>query len=82
MISKTLLLGVWGWALGCVVGGKAMPASQIGRAMFWLMLVAHAVETLIYLPTLRAAGGSLGLQIVQTLLFGVLHLRDLAALAG
>ena len=79
MILKTLFLGVWAWALGCVIGGKTMPGSQIGRAVFWLLLVAHVVETLIYLPQLRAAGGSLGWQIVQTLLFGVLHLGDLPA---
>ena len=31
----------------------------------------------MFLPKLRAAGGSLGHHLVQTMLFGILHARNL-----
>lgn len=82
MLLKTLLLAVWAWGLASVLGVKSVPGSQVGRGIFWLLVVAHAVETVVYLPTLRAAGGSLAGHVLQTMLFGVLHLGELAPIAG
>lgn len=48
-----------------------------GRFLFPALLVVHAIEAVVFLPRLRAAGGSLGSHVVQTLLFGFVHLRTL-----
>lgn len=48
-----------------------------GQLLFLGLVVVHAVEFLIFLPRLRRAGGSLGRHFVQTMLFGVVHLRGL-----
>lgn len=47
------------------------------QRLFFALIVVHAVECVAFLPRLRAAGGSLAQQIVQTMLFGFLHLRSL-----
>lgn len=49
------------------------------RRLFFALIVVHAVECVAFLPRLRAAGGSLAQHVVQTLLFGFLHLRTLRA---
>jgi uncharacterized protein YhhL (DUF1145 family) len=48
-----------------------------GRYLFPGLLVVHAIECVVFLPRLRAAGGSHGQHVVQTLLFGFVHLRTL-----
>lgn len=50
-----------------------------GRTIFVGLVLVHAVEFVIFLPRLRAAGGSLGQHFVQTMLYGVLHLRTIGA---
>lgn len=47
------------------------------RRLFIALIVVHAVECVAFLPRLRAAGGSLGQHVAQTMLFGFLHLRTL-----
>lgn len=82
MVLKALLLLVWAWGLACAAGAWSARGAQAGRAIFWMLLVAHAVETAVYLPTIRAAGGSFAGHVLETMLFGVLHLRELAPAAG
>ena len=50
-----------------------------GRLLFPGLVIVHAVECVLFLPRLRAAGGSLGQHLVQTLLFGFVHVRTLPA---
>lgn len=50
-----------------------------GRFLFPALVIVHAVECVVFLPRLRAAGGSLGHHLVQTMLFGFVHLRSLPA---
>ena len=52
-----------------------------GRFLFPGILAVHAIECAVFLPRLRAAGGSLAHHIVQTLVFGFVHLRTLPAAA-
>ena len=51
--------------------------ARTGRLLFVVMLGIHALEALVFLPRLRAAGGSLAGHVVQTLLFGFLHVGRL-----
>jgi uncharacterized protein YhhL (DUF1145 family) len=63
------------------VGGDSSVAGA-GRLLFFVLLAAHAVECLVFLPRLRAAPGGLAGHLVQTLIFGVLHVRGLGGGEG
>ena len=41
------------------------------------MLAAHVVESLIFLPRLRSAGGPLGPHLLRTMVFGMLYMQTL-----
>lgn len=78
---KGILIGLW---IACAAA-FALPDDSLwatpGRWLFAGLLVVHAVECVAFLPRLRAAGGSLAHHLVQTLLFGIVHLRTLGAKA-
>jgi len=56
--------------------------SGVGRSLFWLLLIAHAGESLFFLGKLRDAPGGLAPNFAQTMLFGMFHLRDIGAVGG
>ena len=75
------VLVVWGLALASFL----LPAGllrTVGFWLFWLMAIVHAVECVVFLPRLRAAGGSLAGQLGQTFVFGMVHMRELGARSG
>jgi uncharacterized protein YhhL (DUF1145 family) len=47
------------------------------RRLFVALILVHGLECVLFLSRLKAAGGSLGHHLVQTMLFGFLHLRTL-----
>lgn len=51
--------------------------ASVGRALAGLLVVAHILECLIFLPRLRRAPGSLATHLAQTLVFGIVHVREL-----
>ena len=73
---KPALIVLW---IACFVS-LFLPESSLvvwGQRLFWGLLIVHAIECVVFLPKLRAAGGSLGHHLVQTMLFGILHARNL-----
>ncbi|MGI9432587.1 MAG: hypothetical protein ACR2PQ_10255 [Myxococcota bacterium] len=56
--------------------------SGTGQALFWVLLIAHACESLFFLGKLREAPGGFGPNLLQTLLFGMFHLREIGAVGG
>ena len=79
---KALLVALW---IACY--DRPVPAGDIdrwcgpGQRLFWGLVIVHAIECVVFLPKLRAAGGSLGNHLVQTMLFGILHARNLGEAA-
>jgi uncharacterized protein YhhL (DUF1145 family) len=75
MLAFGKLLVVLGWL--AAVSAFWLPEDHgwapLGRLLFFVLLGVHAFEALVFLPRLRAAGGSLAGHVVQTLLFGFLH---------
>lgn len=63
-----------------LVSGSAL--ATVGRVVFLLLVLAHVVECVVFLPRLRRAPGSLGGHLLQTLVFGVVHVRELPAEAA
>lgn len=53
------------------------PLATAARVLFGLLVVAHLVECLLFLPRLRAAPGPLGRHLALTFVFGLAHVREL-----
>ena len=65
---------VWIWAALSFVA--PMPLAALGRGVFAVMLVVHLLEFVFFRSKLQQAPGTLGHHFAQTMLFGVLHLRE------
>jgi len=74
---KLLLVGVWILCLAAVLLGGGGWFLTLCRKVFWVMLVVHGIECIVFLGRLRQAPGSLVGQLAQTLLFGFVHVREL-----
>ena len=76
-MTPKIIVGI-AWLFGLLsllMGGGSLWA--VGRFVFWILVVVHAIECIVFLPRLRAAGGSLGNHLVQTFLFGIAHVQTL-----
>jgi uncharacterized protein YhhL (DUF1145 family) len=76
-VTRIALLVVWLLALAAVVVPIVHPLATAGRWLFWVLLVAHAIECLVFWPRLRTAPGSRLGHIVNTMLFGIVHVKSL-----
>lgn len=47
-----------------------------------VLLAAHAIEMLVFFKACQRAGGSLPGHMVNVLLFGVIHMREIKAAPG
>jgi uncharacterized protein YhhL (DUF1145 family) len=79
-IAKAVLLIVWLVLFSCFFVATSSTASLLGRLGFWLMATVHMVECAVFLPRLSSAPGPLFGHLLRTLVFGVLHVRDLPSL--
>ena len=52
-------------------------ARSFGQLVFWLMLIAHAFECVIFWRRLKETRKPMAGQIVQIVLFGVVHYQTL-----
>ena len=78
---KAAVIALW---IACVAA-FFLPESTFtlwGQRLFWGLVIVHAIECVVFLPKLRRAGGSLGNHLLQTMLFGILHARNLGAAAS
>jgi uncharacterized protein YhhL (DUF1145 family) len=74
--------GVWVASVAIMLFASGSQAAIAARAVFWIMVVVHAIECVVFLPRMRRSGGSLGAHLFQTFLFGAFHLRTLAPEQG
>lgn len=81
-LAKALVGAAWLFAVGSFFVSAESTAAGYGRLLFWLLLLVHAVECVVFLPRLRAARGSLAANVLQTLLFGMVHVRGLETQRG
>ena len=76
--TKKILLGLWIVCALCFVPPVAgLGFAPLGRNLAGLLLVVHAIECVVFLGTLRASGNPLANEIAQTMLFGILHYKQL-----
>lgn len=76
-IGKVIVAVVWIASARAFFLPETAPWASTGRLLFGTLLAVHAIETIVFLPRLRAAGGSLANHVVQTLLFGLIHVGPL-----
>lgn len=76
-VTRIVLLVIWLLALAAVVLPIVHPLATVGRWLFWLLLAAHLIECAVFWPRLRKAPGSLLGHVVNTLLFGIVHVKSL-----
>lgn len=74
---KMALLGLWMVVIVVALLPAAGMLATFARAFIGLLVVGHAVECVVYLSRLRQQPGGLGAQLLQTMVFGVFHLREL-----
>ncbi len=77
-VPKIVVVVTWLWAVLSLLAGGDSGLVTIGYWTFWILLGVHAIECAIFLPKLKAAGGSLPAHLAQTLVFGILHANALA----
>ena len=78
VVLKIFLLGIYGSALAGYLG--LLPASQglwYAQIVAAGLLVGHSLEAVLMLKTVRRYSGPLWVSILQTVLFGIVHLRPL-----
>lgn len=77
-LYKKVLLGIWIFSAASFLPPfDAFSIAPLGRNTFGILLVVHAIECAVFLGTLRSTGKPLLNELAQTLIFGVLHYREI-----
>ena len=80
-----LKLGVaasWVFAIVAMFLFAGSAVGTVGKILFWFLVVAHAIECVVFLPKLKRAPGGLGPNLIQVFLFGVIHMKELQESSG
>ena len=78
--AKIALIVAW---LLCGAGFVVAPDSTVAsfaRYAFWLMLAAHVIEYLLFFPRIKQAPGAFLTHFLNTIVFGLVHIRKLSPL--
>jgi uncharacterized protein YhhL (DUF1145 family) len=76
LIVKVLIIATW---LAASAGFLLPPDStfgEIGRTLFYVLFVIHAVECAVFFGALKRTGRPLVLELANTLFFGVIHYAE------
>ncbi len=71
---KIAVGGVWIVCIAALFSGVELLA-RLAAAVIGLMVVAHAIECVVFLRAMRQAPGSLAGHLFQTFLFGFVHVQ-------
>ncbi len=66
--------------LVCILSFFILPDStfaRVGQLAFWGLVVVHAIECLIYMPTIFKSKGSLPGHLFQTFIFGYFYFQEM-----
>ncbi len=78
-LPKIALLATWAAAAVCLfLPGEGGPVA-LGRWLFGILAVVHAIECVVFYRLLSDAPGGLASNLLQTLVFGVLHVSEVRA---
>lgn len=77
---KLVVLSAWFVAAAGMLFPDTSVFGLLGRGLFVLLAVVHAVECAVFLKTLKRTGRPLALELLQTMLFGVVHFAEAKAI--
>ena len=80
-MTQMMVGAVWVWGLASMPEQTPVPLARLGRAVFWLLVVAHVLEIVAYYDVIRNAPGAIASNLAQTFLWGSLYLREIGAIA-
>jgi len=80
--AKRGVFAIWLLSALASVGPADSALANAGRTVFWILVVVHAIECVVFFPRLRRAPGPLGRHLMQTFLYGILHVRELPPSQG
>ena len=78
---KFAVLVLWAACLAAFFLPATSSLALPGQRLFWGLVIVHAIECVVFLPRLRRAGGSLAHHLVQTMIFGMFHARNVGGAA-
>jgi|TARA_R110002072_G_scaffold125804_1_gene262054 hypothetical protein len=76
-VSKIITLIIWAVCAWCLVITDNSIWVITGRALFWVLLVSHLLEFVIYLPKLRKMDGSMPAYFINIMLFGIVYWNEI-----
>jgi uncharacterized protein YhhL (DUF1145 family) len=76
-VSKIITLIIWAVCACCLVITNDSIWVTTGIALFWVLLVSHLLEFVIYLPKLRKMDGSMPIYFINIMLFGVFYWNEI-----
>lgn len=79
---KMIALVIYAVLAYFAVSGPGTPAGNWSLGILGFLVVLHLGEAVIFFRTCQRAGGSLSLHLLNVLLFGVIHLREIRASSG
>jgi uncharacterized protein YhhL (DUF1145 family) len=72
---KLAVIALWLVAAASFLLPEGSSLAYWGHRLFFGLVIVHAIECLVFLPRLRAAGGSLANHLWNTFVFGVVHVH-------
>ena len=80
LVAKLLVGLTWFAAASAFLFPPSSTFGQLGRLLFYLLLVVHAVECAVFFRTLKRTGRPLRSELARTLFYGVAHYAEVKAL--
>lgn len=76
LIFKLVVIGTWLVGAAGFLFPPDTGFGQLGRALFYLLLCVHLVECVFFFGALRQTGRPLGVEVANTLFFGIVHYAE------
>jgi uncharacterized protein YhhL (DUF1145 family) len=81
LMGKLLVLGTWLVGAMGFLWPETTTFGSLGRMLFGVLAVVHAVECGVFYRTLTKTGRPIGLELAQTFFFGIVHYSEAKLLA-
>ena len=78
--SRIPIIVLWLVCLSSFLFESGSAIATYGQLAFWCLVVVHAIECLIYLPTIHRAKGSFLGHLFNTFIFGYFYFLELRSL--
>ncbi len=78
-VVKVFILVGYAVLVYLAMGMQGSEAAQWAQWLIMGLIVAHVIEVAMFFKKCKAAGGSLPLHMINVLLFGVFHIKELPA---